>query len=453
MRRFSIICRYGLDDKIPVSIVEPESCQAALQLVSGRRTLDHGIGETLSHLQRQGLFPSEIAFDLLVLASVVYCADIRINRAKESQDNWTREIDIYLPVSNTKRWEAVSSSLSSALEFLTGDKWRFFFRARPEGFESIVARSELRFSNLPASVCLFSGGLDSFIGAIDLLENKETPLLVGHGRVPNVVHDQTECLNALRRNYGLGRVRFLKSPIGFDHGIIAGAESENTERSRSFLFFSLAALGASTLKGKTTVYVPENGLISLNVPLDPLRLGSLSTRTTHPFFMARFNDLLGSLGIRAHLLNPYRHKTKGEMVRECQNQNFLADNAPLTMSCSSPTKGRWKHLASAHCGHCVPCLIRKAAFVGWQKGDNTQYHLADLRSQVLDPARANGECVRSIQLALRRLNNDINRAKILVHTAGPLTDFPDEIPAFARVYLAGMQEVAQLLDGVEVLHD
>ncbi len=453
MRRFSIICRYGLDDDIPVSIVEPESCQAVLQMVSGRRSFGHGVGVTLSSLQRHGLFPSESAFDLLVLAAVVYCADTRISRVKESQDNWTREIDIYLPVSNTKRWEAVGLSLSSALEFLTGDKWRFFFRARPDGFESIVARNEFRLSNLPTSVCLFSGGLDSFIGAIDLLENKETPLLVGHGRVPNVVHDQTECLKALRRNYGPGRYRFLKSPIGFDHGIIAGAKSENTERSRSFLFFSLAALGASPLKGKATIYVPENGLISLNVPLDPLRLGSLSTRTTHPFFMARFNDLLGSLAIRAQLINPYRHKTKGEMVRECQNQDFLADNAPLTMSCSSPTKGRWKHLSSAHCGHCVPCLIRKAAFVGWQRGDNTQYHLADLRNQILDPARADGECVRSIQLALRRLNNDITRAKILVHTAGPLTDFPDEIPAFARVYLAGMQEVAQLLDGVEVLHD
>jgi hypothetical protein len=422
-------------------------------MVSGRRSFGHGVGETLSSLQRHGLFPSEIAFDLLVLAAVVYCADTRINRAKESQDNWTREIDIYLPVSNTKRWEAVSLSLSTALEFLTGDKWRFFFRSRPEDFDSIVARNEFRFSNLPTSVCLFSGGLDSFIGAIDLLENSETPLLVGHGRVPNVVHDQTECLKALRRNYGPGRYRFLKSPIGFDHGIIAGAESENTERSRSFLFFSLAALGASTLKGKATICVPENGLISLNVPLDPLRLGSLSTRTTHPFFMAHFNDLLGSLDIRAQLINPYRHKTKGEMVRECQSQDFLADNAPLTMSCSSPTKGRWKHLASAHCGHCVPCLIRKAAFGGWPKGDNTQYHLADLRSKVLDPAKADGECVRSIQLALRRLNNDINRAKILVHTAGPLTDYPDEFPAFARVYLAGMQELACLLEGVELLHE
>jgi len=435
-----------------VSIVESDSCQAVLQLVSGRRSFAHGIGDTLSHLQRLGFFPSEIAFDLLALAAVAYCADTRINRANESQDNWTREIDIYLPVSNTRRWESINVSLSKSLEFLTGDKWRFFFRPRPVGFESIVSREAFRLSNPPSCLCLFSGGLDSFIGAIDLLEKKETPLLVGHGRVPNVVHDQNECLKALRREYGVGIIRFLKSTIGFDHDIIAGSGSDNTERSRSFLFFSIAALGASALKGETTIYVPENGLISLNIPLDPLRLGSLSTRTTHPFFIARFNDLLRSLGIRAHLVNPYRHTTKGEMVRKCQNQDLLANNAQLTMSCSSPTKGRWQHLSSAHCGHCVPCLIRKAAFVGWQKGDPTQYHLADLRDKVLDPAKADGECVRSIQLALRRLKNDINRAKILVHTAGPLTDFPGEISAFARVYLAGMQEIARLLDGIQVLH-
>lgn len=41
---------------------------------------------------------------------------------------------------------------------------------------------------------------------------------------------------------------------------------------------------------------------------------------------------------------------------------------------------------------------------------------------------------------------------IAATTAGPLTDFPGEISAFARVYLAGMQEIARLLDGIQVLH-
>lgn len=54
-----------------------------------------------------------------------------------------------------------------------------------------------------------------------------------------------------------------------------------------------------------TLRVPENGLIALNVPLDPLRLGALSTRTTHPFYMARWNDLLSALGIPGRLENPY----------------------------------------------------------------------------------------------------------------------------------------------------
>ena len=58
--------------------------------------------------------------------------------------------------------------------------------------------------------------------------------------------------------------------------------------------------------------IPENWLIAPNVPLDPLRLGSNSTRTTHSHYMARWNDLLGSLCIDGDILNPYWDKTKGQ---------------------------------------------------------------------------------------------------------------------------------------------
>jgi hypothetical protein len=68
----------------------------------------------------------------------------------------------------------------------------------------------------------------------------------------------------------------------------------------------------------TTITVPENALISLNVPLDPLRLGAFSTRTTHPFFISSFNTFLSRLGISAQLFNPYRFKTKGDMAAECR---------------------------------------------------------------------------------------------------------------------------------------
>ena len=36
---------------------------------------------------------------------------------------------------------------------------------------------------------------------------------------------------------------------------------------------------------KLDIYVPENGFISINTPLTRRRIGSLSTRTTHPYFI------------------------------------------------------------------------------------------------------------------------------------------------------------------------
>ena len=41
--------------------------------------------------------------DLLVLAALVHAADTRISRTTESQDTWTREICLLVPVSNTQR--------------------------------------------------------------------------------------------------------------------------------------------------------------------------------------------------------------------------------------------------------------------------------------------------------------------------------------------------------------
>src|SRR5581483_833182 len=138
----------------------------------------------------------------------------------------------------------LSQQLSRMLEFLTGDKWRLFFRSRPDGFSSVVRQPPTRRPNLPNAIALFSGGLDSFIGAIDRFEEGTDPLLISHNWVPNASGHQTACERALARHYGAARVRRLKSPIGFPQGVISSCGSENTERSRSFLFFAVAALAA-----------------------------------------------------------------------------------------------------------------------------------------------------------------------------------------------------------------
>ena len=68
-------------------------------------------------------------------------------------------------------------------------------------------------------------------------------------------------------------------------------ETPSSQRARSLIFIAYGVLAATTLKqyhagGSVTLYVCENGFISINPPLTEMRLGSLSTRTTHPVFFA-----------------------------------------------------------------------------------------------------------------------------------------------------------------------
>jgi len=234
--------------------------------------------------------------------------------------------------------------------------------------------------------------------------------------------------------------------MSFDQGLVKGVGPEDTTRGRSFLFFSLGVLAGTGLGREFTGRVPENGLIALNVPLDPLRLGALSTRTTHPFYMARWAELLAALGIPGRIENPYWNKTKGEMVAECANPELLRRLVPSSLSCSSPTKGRWQGRGIEHCGYCIPCLIRRAALHG--DADATVYTLADLRGTDLDARQAEGQQVRSLQLAIKRLRARPDLARLLIHKPGPLSDYPERLNDFAGVYRRGMEEIEALLAGV-----
>jgi hypothetical protein len=172
----------------------------------------------------------------------------------------------------------------------------------------------------------------------------------------------------------------------------------------------------------------------------------------HPFYVARWNELLAGLGIPGKIENPYWNKTKGEMVLECLNQDLLRELIPLSLSCSSPAKSRWHGHANEHCGYCLPCLIRRAALekaLGLGK-DPTTYTLADLKGQVLYTRQAEGRQVRSVQVAVEQLRNNPGLHKIWIYKPGPLSDLaPQEVKELEDVYRRGMQEVATLLKSVQ----
>ena len=58
------------------------------------------------------------------------------------------------------------------------------------------------------------------------------------------------------------------------------------------MFFVHAIVLKQFAKCVFEIIVPENGYISLNIPLTYSRIGSSSTRTTHPYYFELLNQLL-----------------------------------------------------------------------------------------------------------------------------------------------------------------
>jgi len=451
MKRQLLAGRFGPDDSFDVTAGADEQ-RTYLQLVAGEKSLDHGIGGALTNLKKIGVFPSEIGIDLLVLAAHVHAADTRISRAEQSQDSWTREIRLVVPVSDPARWGVAAPTLKKSLDFLTGDRWTIGFRARPNRFATIAQAAPPSLIAPPFdSLSLFSGGLDSLIGAIDLLEDGATPLLVSHFGEGSISDAQGKLFTGLKKNYAKSSFERLRVGMTFKKGLVADVGSEDSTRGRSFLFFALGVFAGTGLGRRFVLRVPENGLIALNVPLDPLRLGSNSTRTTHPYYMARWNDLLGTLGIDGEVQNPYWDKTKGEMAAACHNPALLKKLAPDSLSCAHPAYARWLGRGIAHCGYCLPCLIRRAALTAaWGTGnDPTTYTVPDLQAQPLDTRQATGVQVRSFQYAIERLKGKPQLANLLIHKPGSLADEAAHLDQLADVYRRGLDEVAQLIDGAE----
>jgi hypothetical protein len=217
--------------------------------------------------------------------------------------------------------------------------------------------------------------------------------------------------------------------------------SEITTRGRSILFLGLGIAVADGLKGERLV-VPENGLISLNVPLTNSRLGSLSTRTTHPCLMKLFRELLASIGVDVSVDLPYRFHTKGEMLGKCANPRLVEPGLAATVSCSHPGAARFAGRSpNVHCGYCVPCLVRRAAAASTGLSDPTDY-IADDLSRPLGGDR--GSDLRALSMALDRYAKEPPELMDVL-VSGPLPGSDEELGAYLDVFRRGLDEVRSSL--------
>ena len=312
---------------------------------------------------------TSVAFDFLVLAMSVYNADRAVNRAKYSEEGWKRMIRLQVPVLNMVAMRNGLPYFKSAIDFLTGDEWDLVFvQAEPYNY----APSRIRFENLRdyERVSLFSGGLDSLIGFIDgcsqLTDGKKV-LLVSHVELGKEGGDQSRILDKCETNH-LFSGKYDRALVNAGLKIHRGntLQTEATFRARSILFFAAGIYCAHAINPNMPLIIPENGTISLNIPLDKGRRSACSTRTTHPVFLKRLQSALSAIGIQNQLVNPYQLKSKKDMVDNCclevERARALRLLCGESCSCAKRSHRRyWERRNVLHCGVCLPCLYRRVS--------------------------------------------------------------------------------------------
>jgi Queuosine biosynthesis protein QueC len=360
---------YTLRLTVPQNISKSKARATFYWTPTGRDSFRRTFGPALGGLGSVAL-PN---VDFVRIAVAAYAADRSTPRSADGS-NWSqRELDLTVPVSDTSRWDPVADRLATLLGFLSGDAWTLNFVGAKKPKETI-ADAPVR----PARVVLLSGGADSAVGA--LVSRHE----LGDQPHSLVSHFGATVLPSIQRSIvdEIGRltpgpdqvhwvVRFTRrstQPNGTTFS------DEYSTRSRSLLFIALGLAVASV--DQVPLWIPENGFASLNPPLGPDRRGSLSTRTTHPFFLDGLQTLLSEAGAHAKLSNPFQDLTKGEMFRRAAEIIGTAPAANLlsqTLSCAHTGHKAHGYPIRVGCGVCFGCLVRKAAFLASGLDDRSEY--------------------------------------------------------------------------------
>lgn len=394
-----------------------------------------GNGSTIQ--QRQSLTtrlaPPSVAVDFLRFAGAVFCVDKLASRP----GTWTRSLALDIPARDVDRWIATAPLLAETLSFLSGDQWAI--NVRPSS-EPAIEPAPI-FDEVDA-VCLFSGGLDSFAGAVDLLAQGRRLCLVAHYEGGQAPKTQEHLARALQRTYGRDRVVFRHiflrpaPPSNLQTRKLPDAR-ESTTRTRSILFLAAGLVVASGYGPDVPLVIPENGFIGINVPLTRARTGSLSTRTTHPYFMEQLEKSVAGLGLTNPIINPYRTSTKGEMLAQSSDRATLFKYARATLSCAHPEAPRYAKREQGNCGYCFPCLIRRASMHHVGLDDPGDYAF-DVLNETDEMELERGADLRALVRALNRPAGPLD-----VLRNGPVR--PDDVVAFAGVYDRGRSEILDWL--------
>jgi 7-cyano-7-deazaguanine synthase in queuosine biosynthesis len=299
-----------------------------------------------------------IANDLVQIASYIYGGDQFISRGGPADvygHKWQRHLHYVIPVSDPSFWgrPEIYEPLIETLNFLTGDIYNFtFVLAIPELRQLTFNSPEMCISSDGAdSIVLFSGGSDSLCALIEqVVDNGRKPILVSHRSAPFLNSRQKNLTKILR-----SRIQSWSFPhISVWVHLQDEEAKEYTQRSRSFLYASLATVVAYQT-GINNIILSDNGIVSLNIRKNGQLIGTYASRTTHPKFLYSFQKLIQVIFQKdITIKNTLAFRTRAETL-DILKKHSCSDLLQETVSCAHSRQPN----ATPHCGVCSQCVDRR----------------------------------------------------------------------------------------------
>jgi hypothetical protein len=246
----------------------------------------------------------------------------------------------------------VNDRLRAVLEYVTGDRWTFTFRHRRWRDEKALQHFLPRPAAPRNAVVLpYSGGLDSFAEFMRLRlgESGVFPILMTAEHGGGVLRNVSSSLS-IAADFAHVSMPIRLSP---------GEHAETSYRTRTFLFFCVAAL-AGKLCGANRINVAEAGQGAVGVAMVPYG-GEHPYLTTHPRFTGLLRQfLVGLWGDAPEFCHPNVWRTKGELLAHVHALRGM-EGWRATRSCARNVRRLKEGAPYDHCGICGGCLLRRVS--------------------------------------------------------------------------------------------
>ena len=231
---------------------------------------------------------------------------------------------------------------------------------------------------------------------IEAASSGAKPLLIGHSPAFHIAHRQKDLLDPLRSKLKSWHFPYLSFAV---HRRTNEDPKDYSQRTRAFLYATIGAVIADKL-GLREATIADNGVVSLNLPINDQLLGARASRSTHPRFLRMFTELGAQVFHKPpQLKNPLWSRTRTEVIEVLKGAD-AQDLVEATRSCSRP-----RNLArlQPQCGVCSQCIDRRFATLaaGLEEHDPGERYRLDIFRQGLPDGEARTMALSYVRFAQR----------------------------------------------------